>query len=223
MASIENVLIVGDSNIREVMSTAEMDGYESIVAPGCSFWNSSDMNWRQWMIQPLLQRLSLVPEVKVLVVHFGTNDGHLSPQDFTRGVELFIREVRRNNERLRIVLSEILPRCEVHIEYNESGQAARFNNLQTLFNRELVDCSESCPNVSLVKHSNLDVIDKTRYWRDSIHLSLWGARLLAHDLNQEILRVLEDINLHKSRQQGSQQRTMQEEIQPTSRIKRYNI
>ena len=71
----KHVVIVGDSNLREVKATREMFPFKVIVASGCKMFEHSN-RWNDKLMQPLRDPL-LNPdlaEVNLLVVHLCTND-----------------------------------------------------------------------------------------------------------------------------------------------------
>ena len=73
----ENALIIDDSNIWYV--AAHLPNITSIVAPGCGMWDST-AKFSERVLQPLRKRLRGQPEIKVILVHFGTNDLQSSNQ-----------------------------------------------------------------------------------------------------------------------------------------------
>ena len=204
MADRRHVLLIGDSNIRKVVQTKELEDLDHLEAAGCSFWNPEVKKWRDRVQDPLMRRLRRAPEVKVLVIHFGTCDDRKDQSEFIHGVESFVCMVRAEFERISFVFSEVLPRQESSIDrYNGKEEARDFNLLQPFLNMELVDLTEKMPRCSLVKHSVHDQLDKKLYWSDSVHLSSWGARLLAKDLDDAIKEALADVARFEAVRPGS--------------------
>ena len=117
----EHVVIVGDSNLREVKETRELSTFKVIVAGGCKMFEPSN-KWNDKLMSPLRDRLldPKLPEVKFLVVHLGTNDEGKSLLDFRASIRLFIDEMRSLLDRVAIVFSEVLPRCPHYKKYNDN-------------------------------------------------------------------------------------------------------
>ena len=131
LVGLKNVLIVGDSNLRDLRYMTEMDEYATIVAPGCQLWDSSSQKWRDRLMTPLTRRMHDLPEIKLLVVHLGTNDEGNCLDEFSFGVHSFINQARYLLDRVEIVFSEVLPRCPEFRKYNKNGRAETANSMIT--------------------------------------------------------------------------------------------
>ncbi len=186
MADRRNVLVIGDSNIRDVMDTQEMRDLDKISAPGCSFWSPKNAKWIANVRQSLQNRLHQ-KKVKFLVVHFGTCDEGKQSEEFIDGVKAFITMVHAHDSAIKIIISKVLRRHPAFRIFNILGQADKFNEVQKQFNKKLEDMKMA--NCTLVGHTELDLMKKD-CWKDSVHLSRLGAGILARDLNNAIEEAL---------------------------------
>lgn len=194
-----NVYVIGDSNLREVVGTEMMKDLETNVTPGLSFYSPQHGPWGSKVKTPLQCRMSRSPPIKVLVVHFGTCDSKKSPGEFSEGVREFTNIVHMKDNSVKIIFSEVLPRNPAYIKYNEVGQAHEFNKLRQHFNKTLTDFTEKTMNCYLVKHDQLDGMNK-QFFKDSVHLSSGGALILARNLNAAIENVIEEANVDHAEQ-----------------------
>ena len=176
----------------------EMDEYAMIVAPGCQLWDSGSQKWRDRLMTPLTRRMHDLPEIKLLVVHLGTNDEGKCLDEFSFGVHSFINQARYLLDRVEIMFSEVLPRCPEFRKYNENGRAETANSMITKYNQELekVCRSHRDPRTGVLKHTFLGCNGaEAEFYKDSVHLSTAGARLLARELCEEISRRLRELDL----------------------------
>ena len=157
-------------------------------------------------MSPLRDRLldPKLPEVKLLVVHLGTNDEGKSLLDFRASIRLFIDEVRSLLDRVAIVFSEVLPRCPHYKKYNDNERATAFNARLEDFNEALaLVCKEDTrARTCVMRHTFADPDNRDLY-SDSVHLSPRGARLLARELDAEIGRLLHELDLDEKMVPGS--------------------
>ena len=130
MEDRRQVLLIGNSNIHKVVQTKKLEDLDHIEAAGCSYWNPDVEKWRDRVHDPLMRRLRRAPEVKVLVIHFGTCDDRKDLSELIHGVEAFVGRVRADFERISFVFSEVLSRQESSIERYNSKCVARDFNLQ---------------------------------------------------------------------------------------------
>ena len=187
--AMETVVIVGDSMIREVARMTSFHRCTVIVAPGCRTYDEDSEKWQDRLWAPLHARLTdeaLAP-VELMLVHLGVNS--LRPNtglsSYMTDVRMFVDVVRYVKPGIKFLWSTVLPRPNESVSI--IGERMDFN----MGLRHLPQSLEDFIILETVSDI-LPLVDNPKCWRDHIHLSKKGARVLARSFMEGLRAVTAD-------------------------------